>query len=737
MREILIRYAPLLIGAFAVLVLTSISMVYLLWRRMNRSKDEEDGEQKEQEKRKNKITDVRSIVAPDGINPNPMSYSIIHDAGHDVYVRNFTIDALPKRTVFASTFPSLFNMDRVTSNIFIEPISEGKAASMLDNRIVDIETNIISAEKNADRNQIRKLSGKLKESESWATKIETGENSLYNIYFLFTIMADSLEKLNRNTDSFRNLAKEKRITISCCYGLQAESYLTGMPLMYRYSAKTGPIRSCGLKKHILDKLSVSSIFNHTQDNLVHRKGIIIGRNMSSGMPVAFDAYDIRHNGYNIVFSGMTGTGKSACMKILASRYITKNNYRFVSIDSQAKGNRGEYSMLADIMGSPNYTIKNNSGNVMNIFDLDVEEEWSELTGAYMVLRLQDKITNAKADMLTLIQGTKSSPEFTLMTYIERIVMDIVTELYADLKIVDGDIDSLYEISRGVYDGTISSGKVKKKMPTITEFYKKVLQKNKNNTIPEHVVAYRIILDSLRDRVKELHYCSDCIKFFSADEIPSEQVCSCGGQVISIKGAKAYYDGQSNIRIREKDRFTNIDISQLPDEERPVARQISLSFVNEKFIKTNAINPEKTESMAVICDEVHQNFNSKSAVENLDYVSRTSRKRLVSLWTATQALKDYERTPETEAMLKQAAAKFVFKQAYQDKEWIQKALNLTRGQTERVLELGGDPNDDDESRKGEVCIVDNGKVCFCKIDYLKAAEAVFVETDPRIIQQMYA
>ena len=92
--------------------------------------------------------------------------------------------------------------------------------------------------------------------------------------------------------------------------------------------------------------------------------------------------------------------------------------------------------------------------------------------------------------------------------------------------------------------------------------------------------------------------------------------------------------------------------------------------------------------------------------------------------------------EEEVLPETAAAKFVFKQSYSDRQWVQEALNLTNGQTERVLELGGDPEDDSSSRKGEVCIVDNGKVCFCKIDYLQAAEAVFVETDPRIIQEMY-
>ena len=41
------------------------------------------------------------------------------------------------------------------------------------------------------------------------------------------------------------------------------------------------------------------------------------------------------------------------------------------------------------------------------------------------------------------------------------------------------------------------------------------------------------------------------------------------------------------------------------------------------------------------------------------------------------------------------------------------------------QLGGDPSDKSGERKGEVCIVDHGKVCFCKVDYLKAAEAVLM------------
>jgi len=733
-----ILFLLILIGIIMLAVMVTCLVCYVL----NRRNQDEDAVKKQEllEQKKNRVHEARRLAAPDGVNPIPLSYLILNDSGRDIYIRSFTIDTLPKRTVFAATFPALFNYDRTHSSVFIEPIGEGKATHMLDNRIVEIETNIISAEKNYDRNQLRKLNAKLAETESWARKIEAGENSFYHVYFLFTIQAESLEQLNQITDTFRSMAKEKQIGISCCYGVQPETYLSGMPLNYRFYAKSGPLKAMGLKKHTMDKLSVASIFNHTQADFYHPHGIILGRNLSTWLPVSFDCYDPSHNGYNMVFSGMTGTGKSATMKILASRYISRHGYRFVVVDSQAKGDRGEYSMLADVQSGNNFQIKANNENIINPFELDIEEEWSEINGDYLVLKLQDKIEDTKSILMTLIQGAKAAADFSTATYLERIVIDIISELYTERKIFDGDVDSLYETGKGIKNGMITSGKVKKGLPIITDFYKKALIREKKNTVKEHVMAYRIILDSLKDRVRELYYCRECLRFYTPDEYKkaTEGRCSCGKKIITIKGVKSYYDGQSTIQIRSNARVTNIDISQLPKEERPIARQIALSFVTEQFIKRNATNPRKTECLSVICDEVHENFNSKPALESLDYVARTSRKRLVSLWTATQALKDYDGSRETESLLKQAAAKFVFKQSYQDKQWVQKALNLTNGQVERVLELGGDPGDKkDMNRKGEVCIVDNGKVCFCKVDYLRAAEAVFVETDPRIIQQMYA
>nr|WP_300678888.1 hypothetical protein [uncultured Acetatifactor sp.] len=717
------------------IVLISVAVAVLASKYINRKKEKTDSGSHMLKKR---VSAAREMVAPDGVNPNPLSYFVINDAGHDIYVRCFTIDMLPKRTTFAVTFTALFNYGRMNSSVFIEPLPESRAAHMLDAAIVEIEANIINAEKNYDRNTIRKMNGKLRETEGWAERIETGENSLYHVYFLFVLQAKSLEELNYESDAFRNLAKEKQITVSACYGVHPEAYLSGMPLNRRFKAGIGPIRTAGLKCHTMDKLSVCSIFNHTQTDFVHENGVVLGRSMSSWKPVAYDCYDASHNGYNVVFCGMTGTGKSATMKILASRYISKNGYRFVAIDSQARGNRGEYAMMADVQCGVNYQIKVGSRVVLNPFELREEEEWSELDGDYLVLRLKDKVEDAKGSLMVMVQGNKGDVDFEMASYLERIITDIIVELYEECGIADGIVESLYEEAPGG-GGMFFAGRRRKKLPTISSFYRKLLLRERKNSIPEHGKAYRILLDSLQERVRELYFCPGCLRFYSRAEYEVGKKCGCvpeGKKMRRICGVKSYFDGQSNVVIDRGVKFTNIDISQLPDEERPVARLIALSFVTEHYIKLNAVNPKKTEYMGVICDELHENFQSAAAVRKLDYVARTSRKRLVSLWTATQALKDYQRMPETEALLKQAATKFVFKQDYQDRAWVKEALNVTNGQVDRILELGGDPSDKSGERKGEVCIVDNGKVCFCKVDYLKAAEAVFVETDARILQKMY-
>ncbi len=91
---------------------------------------------------------VREACAPNGVNPNPLEYMVLNDAGPEkVFAMVLYIHTMPKRAAFASTFAPLFNMPGVTPNVHIEPISTGKATKQLDRRVTVLESENIAAAK--------------------------------------------------------------------------------------------------------------------------------------------------------------------------------------------------------------------------------------------------------------------------------------------------------------------------------------------------------------------------------------------------------------------------------------------------------------------------------------------------------------------------------------------------------------------------------------------------------------
>ena len=88
---------------------------------------------------------MRQVVAPNGVDPNINSYLILNDGGKDIYIRCFSIVAMPKRTVFARTFTSLLNFGNCSSAIFIEPLSEAESSRTLDKHVVILEGEAITA----------------------------------------------------------------------------------------------------------------------------------------------------------------------------------------------------------------------------------------------------------------------------------------------------------------------------------------------------------------------------------------------------------------------------------------------------------------------------------------------------------------------------------------------------------------------------------------------------------------
>lgn len=698
---------------------------------------------------------LRRFVCSDAIDPGPNGYFIINDGGKDAYLRSFTISTMPKKTVFNKTFASLLDFPFCTSSIFINPISEQVMSNELDNHLNVLESEHIAAAGNTNRQ--RKLMGQYREAENWAELVEDGEEKFFDIGFVFTIFAGTIEDLNRLSDEFRARALDKSMNVTNCYAIQPEAYLNNMPLNRKVTIKSSIVRSDAIPFHRMDRASASTLFNYTEANYTHKNGVPLGRNLFTGKPFVFDVYDPAHDGFTVIIAGKTGSGKSVTIKVLCERYALMG-YRFVAIDSQTrKGTfEGEYAALAEILNGVNFQISSRSNNVLNIFDVRETTLYIKngTNSGYekRTLELSDKIIQALNSIRTMMQ-IEDITDGLLNKRVDRIIKDTIAACYESLGIVNGDADSLYEIGSFVENGKLTNGRVAKKLPTITDFYKRLLIANRDNRDPSLNEAYQLIIMGMKDSVRELYYTAKTCQFLTREQYEALAFSSTREGVrvyknasgdyedaIAVRGIRPYFDGQSTLSIGNDCVFTNIDISQLVESERVVARQIAIDFVNENYIKKNSESLKASEKLLAIFDEAHENFKYEYARKTLENAVRTARKRNVGLLFCTQTIFEFSRYPETQDILKQAAVKMVCKQAPTDQKHLMDVLNITDTQSYLITNSIGCSEDDDEEyqnqHRGEMCVVDTSNVVFIKVDMFAETEALAAETSADGIKKLF-
>ena len=678
---------------------------------------------------------LQDEIAPDGINPNRLDHFYICDAGHDVFIRSFYIESVPKTITFADTFATLFNFTGITSSVFISPMIDGRASRLLDKKIISDETEVIGAHNAGDSNRKRKMNQILERDEEWASQIETGRNSLYEVGFLFSLHADTLDQLNLNSSDFVTAAKEKGIELCSCYGMQAEAYLSNAPCNKINAGALGLINSLPIKLHPFDRFGVATLFNHTNTFFSHPTGIPIGRNLLTGEPILYDPYAKSHNGYSIIFVGATGTGKSCSIKILSSR-LEPFGYRFACIDTEKSGGRGEYSQLCDTLGGINFQLKSNSPNRLNIFEVDEQLEIDPRLGKEVPrLHLLDKCADVRNILMTAIIGNKENPDFTLATSMEKILTTCILDIYREKDIFDDKPESLFtgEVD---YEGN----RIRKELPTMSDCYLWILRHQANNTNEHHSLAYQMLVDSLADLVDDLTYEASTLNPISKEAYMA--AVAAGKDVRRVRGAKGYFDGQSTMHISRSTPFINIDLSDLPKEDKLIGQQVAMNFLIENYIKKNSENIRNAQKIVLIVDEAHRMFPYEPSRRFLSDQVRTARKNNASMWICTQALKDFDMSDDTKTILRNVCSIFMLKQSGLDREFLLQQPALTPTMVSKILALGGDPNDiEDKSHKGEVCLIDNdSKVIFLKVDYLEQTEAKFAETDvskQKQLEELYA
>ena len=617
--------------------------------------------QQEEEKRKQQIArqeetgilrrkTIKELIAPSGIDASQIDHlEIISNVKR--YARSFFISTLPRMCTFPELFRDLYFFGDVNTSIYITPIAEARSQNELNRVINELETERIVAADRGNINRESTLAQKRFEAEQLRDEIAAGFNKMYEASVVATLFSYSLDDLDRLTKLLSTEMSKSLVGIKSAWAIQEDAFKSNLPLM------DDKIK----KKHSFDSRSMGTVFPFTTSEVGHPTGIPLGFNKQTGTPILFDNFHPSLTNYNMVIFAKSGAGKSVTMKTLISRSSI-----LMGIESLALDAEGEYQIVAESLGGINVVLSPNSKTVINLFDIEPETIKDEITGRErIVLNVENKVEDVTQALLTMARGSTRSKDVNELT--KQVIAESVAEEYKAIGITN-DPSSLYK-SGGTFQRGDRLYHEKKDMPTIGSWYRRIEQKAKDNKDANYQFHFSYLLKVMRQYIREYN------------------------------GQMAYFDGQSTFDLLDGAPFINLDISQLEERfARPLAQQILLSWIWEKFVKKNSEDRRKARQKRVLVDEAWMLLPYPEAVDFLNTMARRARKRNVSLAIVSQRFQDFYEKPEAQAVLTSSDTKLFLAQDKSEIEYLKKVFKLSDGEAnflitclkgEGLLKVGAD------------------------------------------------
>ena len=587
----------------------------------------------------NKST-LKDLLAPSGIDATHYDYLEIFSKVSR-FARTFYLTTIPRQATFPYFLSGIYEFGDVNTSVFITPISETKSQNELNKQIVELQSERYVAHDRGDINRESVLTTKQAEAESLRDQIAAGYNKLFDATIICTLFAYTKDELDKYSELLAMEASKNLLGLKTAWALQEEGFKSNLPL------NTNKIT----RKHTFDRGSMATVFPFVNADAGHDTGVPIGVNKQTGLPVIFDNFSSTLSNYNMIIFGKSGAGKSVTIKTIMARSAILMGVENLVLDAE-----GEYVVVAEALRGINVNISPNSNTIINIFDIETEIEKDEITGKdRFVLNVENKVEDVTQSLLTMARGATKSEEVNELT--KQIIAEIAAEEYAD-KGITSDPNSLYEDSFGSLEsdnGDFNVTRKKKLMPTIGSWYDRLEKKAKENTNETYKYHYDYLTKVMKQYVRK------------------------------FDGQMAYFDGQSTFELQDGSLFININISQLEERfARPLAQQILLSWIWEKYVKKNSEDKSKARSKRVLVDEAWMMLAYPEAVDFLNTMARRARKRNVSLTVVSQKFQDFYENKNVQAVLTSAETKLFLAQDKSEIEYLQEVFKLSEGESNFLI-----------------------------------------------------
>ncbi|MGN1012998.1 MAG: VirB4 family type IV secretion system protein [Clostridia bacterium] len=574
---------------------------------------------------------LQDLLAPSGIDCTHFDYLEIFSKVSR-FARVFYVTTIPRQATFPYFLSGIYEFGDVNTSVFITPIPENNSINDLNKTIVELESERVVANNRGDINRLSILSTKQAEAEGLRDQIAAGYNKLFEATIICTLFAYNKLELDKMSEILAMEASKTQIGLKTAWALQEEGFKSNLPLNSNYISR----------KHTFDRGSMSTVFPFVNADAGMESGVPIGINKQTGLPLIFDNFSSTLTNYNMIIFGKSGSGKSVTIKTIMARSAILMGVENMVLDAE-----GEYTVVADALRGINVDISPTSDTIINIFDIETEIVKDEITGKERtVLNVENKVEDVTQALLTMARGATKSEEVNELT--KQIIAEIVAEEYKSRGITS-DPESLYQ------DDGSGLAKVKKEMPTIGSWYERLLRKDEENNID----TYQYHFDYLTKVMKQY-----CRKF---------------------NGQMAYFDGQSTFELLESCPFININISKLEERfARPLAQQILLSWIWEKYVKKNSEDKKKARAKRVLVDEAWMLLAYPEAVDFLNTMARRARKRNVSLTVVSQKFQDFYENKACQAVLTSAETKLFLAQDKSEIEYLKEVFKLSEGEANFLI-----------------------------------------------------
>lgn len=588
--------------------------------------------QKEENFLSKNTKNIKDLISPAGIDASNINHiEIVSNKSR--YARSMIVSTIPRMCTFPEFLRGMYSFGDINTSVFINPISESSSQTELNRTINELESERIVALDRGDINRERILAQKRIEAEELRDEIAAGFNKLFETSIVCTLFAYGLEDLDKQTELLSTEMSKTMIGLKPAWAMQEEAFKSNLPFCENKIKK----------QHTFDRRSMSTVFPFFTSDIGHDKGIPLGFNRQTGLPILFDNFSPTLTNYNMVIFGKSGAGKGVTIKTLTARSSV-----LMGIESLALDAEGEYGVVAEALGGINVTISPNSKTIINLFDLEPEMVKDEITGKERtVLNIENKVEDVTQALVTMARGSTRSIEVNELT--KQIIAESVAQEYVEHGITN-NIDSLYENSSDIGLQKDYLGKSKKQMPTIGSWYKRILKNAKENDNPDYRFHYSYLIKVMKQYIRE------------------------------FDGQMAYFDGQSTFELLDGVPFINLNISQLEERfARPLAQQILLSWIWEKYVKKNSEDRAKAKKKRVLIDEAWMLLPYPEAVDFLNTMARRARKRNVSLAVMSQKFQDFYEKPEVQAVLTSSDTKLFLAQDKSEIQYIKEVFKLSEGE----------------------------------------------------------